>query len=137
MNLQMSKIKLSQGSISCNLTLTSQVPEPYPPFTNPASDLEPMVISQMRLETHNRRRSIIVCVLAPLHRMTAVMAIVDDVEDTAVLLQLYHQPPEDVVPAATIINPGGMSLLKEPYLKKATSDGTYSLRIDYVSDIPT
>lgn len=59
------------------------------------------------------------------------------VEDTAVLLQLYHQPPEDIVPAATIINPGGMSLLKEPYLKKAASDGTYSLRVDYVSDVST
>lgn len=96
-----------------------------------------MVISQMRLETHSRRHSIIVCVLAALHRMTAVMAIVVDVEDTAVLLQLYHQPPEDIVPAATIINPGGTSLLKEPYLKTATSDGTYSLRVDYVRDVST
>lgn len=118
-----------------NMIHTSQVPEPYPPCTLPATDLEPMLITQMKLETHHRGRSIVVRVLTPPDRLTAVMAIVEDFQGTAVLLQLYHQPPEHIVPAATIIKPGGLFLLKEPYLKKATSDGTLSLRVDHVSDV--
>lgn len=136
MKLQLTKNMRSQGNGDLSSMLyTSQVPEPYLPCTLPATDLEPMLITQMKLETHHRRRSIVVRVLTPADRLTAVMAIVEDVQSTAVLLQLYHQPPEDRVPAATIIKPGGLFLLKEPYLKKSTSDGTLSLRVDHVSDV--
>lgn len=126
---------LSQENHHSSMIHTSQVPEPYAPCTLPATDLEPILITQMRLETHHRGRSIVVRILTPPDRMTAVMAIVEDLQGTAVLLQLYHQPPEDVVPAAAVIKPGGMFLLKEPYLKKASSDGTLSLRVDHVSDV--
>lgn len=136
MKLQLTKNMRSQGNGDLSsMSYTSQVPEPYLPCTLPATDLEPMLITQMKLETHHRRRSIVVRVLTPPDRLTAVMAIVEDVEGTAVLLQLYHQPPEDRVPAATIIKPGGLFLLKELYLKKSTSDGTLSLRVDHVSDM--
>lgn len=137
MKLQIKGMRQLQGNggVGTHMIYTSQVPEPYHPCTLPATALEPMLISQMRLETHHRGRSIVVRVLTPPDRMTAVMAIVEDVQGTAVLLQLYHQPPEHVVPAATIIKPAGLFLLKEPYFKKAVSDGTLSLRVDHVSDV--
>lgn len=79
--------------------LTSQVPSPYPPCTLPLSELQPLMISDMMLETHHRGRKALLHVLTPPSRMTAVMAIVEDERGTAVVLQLYHQPNESVVPA--------------------------------------
>jgi hypothetical protein len=66
--------------------------------------------------------------------MTAVMAIVEDGEGTALLLQLYHQPDESLVPAEEIIRRGDVFILKEPFFKTAT-DGSYTLRVDHLGDI--
>lgn len=113
---------------------TSQIPAPYLPCTLPASELKPITISQMKLEVHHRLHSIVVRLLTPPNRLTAVMAIVEDEEGTAVLLQLYHQAPEEVVPAAKVLMPDGLLLLKEPFFK-ASTDGSYSLRADHVNDV--
>lgn len=113
---------------------TSQIPAPYPPCILPAAQLKPISISQMKLETHHRLHSIVVRLLTPPDRMTAIMAIVEDIEGTAVLLQLYHQAAEEVVPAAKVFTPGTLLLLKEPFFK-ASTDGSYSLRADHVSDM--
>lgn len=96
---------------------TSQIPAPYPPCILPAAQLKPIYISQMKLETHHRLHSIVVRLLTPPNRVTAIMAIVEDIEGTAVLLQLYHQAAEEVVPAAKIFTPGKLLLLKEPSSK--------------------
>ncbi|KID83169.1 TPR domain protein [Metarhizium guizhouense ARSEF 977] len=88
----------------------------------------------MKLETHHRGARIVVRICTPPQRMTAVMAIVEDEQSTAVLLQLYHQPTELVVPADEIMQKGGVLVLKEPFFKCCT-DGAYSLRVDHVSDI--
>ncbi|KAJ4137178.1 hypothetical protein NW768_002759 [Fusarium equiseti] len=117
-----------------NTIATTQVPAPYPPCIISANDLEPIMISDMRLETHHRGKKVMLRVLTPPDRMTAVMAIVEDEKGTAVLLQLYHQPGENVVPATEILNPKMVYILKEPFFKCAT-DGTYSLRVDQPSDI--
>lgn len=117
-----------------NVIATSQIPEPYLPCVKPAAELKPMAISQMELETHHRGQRIVVRILTPPDRMNAVMAIVEDENGTAVLLQLYHQAPEEVVPAAAFIKPGALVLLKEPFFKAAT-DGRYSLRADHLSDV--
>ncbi|KAF5722004.1 TPR domain-containing protein [Fusarium mundagurra] len=117
-----------------NTIATTQVPAPYPPCIHSANDLEPIMISDMRLETHHRGKKIMLRVLTPPDRMTAVMAIVEDENGIAVLLQLYHQPEETIVPAAEILSPNMVCILKEPFFKCAT-DGTYSLRVDHPSDI--
>ncbi|KAH7196398.1 uncharacterized protein B0J16DRAFT_325915 [Fusarium flagelliforme] len=117
-----------------NTIATMQVPAPYPPCIKSANELEPIMISDMRLETHHRGKKILLRVLTPPDRMTAVMAIVEDEKGTAVLLQLYHQPEETIVPATEILNPNMVYILKEPFFKCAT-DGTYSLRVDHPSDI--
>ncbi|KAG8412912.1 hypothetical protein J3458_013334 [Metarhizium acridum] len=88
----------------------------------------------MKLETLHRGTRIAVRVCTPPQRMTAIMAIVEDEEATALLLQLYHQPDELAVPAAEMLQPGTVLILKEPFFKCRT-DGAYSLRVDHVSDI--
>ncbi|KAI2618533.1 hypothetical protein GGR54DRAFT_640658 [Hypoxylon sp. NC1633] len=63
------------------------------------------------------------------------MAIVEDKEGTAVLLQLYNQPEESKVSMDYILQNGDVCVVKEPFFKASTSDGSYSLRVDHVSDI--
>ncbi|PNY29022.1 Protein unc-45 [Tolypocladium capitatum] len=113
---------------------TSQVPAPYTPCARSVSELQPIMISEMRLETHHRGSKTLVRIRTLPQRITAVMAIVEDEQGTAVLLQLYNQPEELVVPAREILLPDGVCILKEPFFKCAT-DGSYSLRVDHVSDI--
>lgn len=133
--LQATDVKLSQLTQSATQLATSQVPAPYTPCTFSAADLKPMTISQMKLETHHRGRKIVVRVLTPPDRMTAVMAIVEDGEGVAVLLQLYNQPDEAVVPKGSILQEGGFVLIKEPFFKAVVTDGSYSIRVDHVSDV--
>ncbi|KAI0837710.1 hypothetical protein F5Y06DRAFT_63003 [Hypoxylon sp. FL0890] len=113
---------------------TSQVPAPYPPCTLRATELKPIPISQMKLETHHRGCKVVVRVMVPPSRITAIMAIVEDERGTATLLQLYNQPPEALVPAGESLRQGCFYLLKEPFFK-GTASGSYSLRVDHVSDI--
>lgn len=67
---------------------TTQVPAPYPPYTHSVRDLKPAIISEMKLETHHRGVKTLLRVLTSPDRMNAAMAIVEDQEGTAVLLQL-------------------------------------------------
>lgn len=113
---------------------TTQVPRPYPPSIRSVNDLQPLMISHMTLETHHRGKKTIIRALTPPDRMTAVMAIVEDEEGTAVLLQLYNQPEEVEVSKENILKANYVCIVKEPYFK-ATTDGSYSLRVDHVSDI--
>ncbi|KAM0494485.1 hypothetical protein ACHAP8_008628 [Fusarium lateritium] len=117
-----------------NTIATTQVPAPYLPCIRSADDLEPIMISDMRLETHHRGKKTMIRVLTPPDRMTAVMAIVEDEKGIAVLLQLYHQPEETIIPATEILSPNMVFIVKEPFFKCAT-DGAYSLRVDHPSDI--
>ena len=116
------------------LVATSQVPQPYQPCYQPAAELQPMAISDMTLETHHRGKKTLLCIRTPPNRMTAVMAIAEDEEGTAVLLQLYFQPEESTVPADAFVRPGATCILKDPFFKCAP-DGTYSLRVDHLTDI--
>ncbi|KAF3067402.1 Protein unc-45 like protein B [Daldinia childiae] len=113
---------------------TSQVPPYYPPCIHPAQDLKPLMISEMMLEIHHRGSYALVRVLTPPDRMTAVMAIVEDEEGTAVLLQLYNQPEESKVAKENILKARDICIIKEPFFK-VTNSGSYSLRVDHVSDI--
>ncbi|KAK4663724.1 hypothetical protein QC763_610930 [Podospora pseudopauciseta] len=57
------------------------------------------------------------------------MAIVEDEKSEVFLLQLYHQ----VEMTEDILVPGGILIIKDPYLK-LTADGRHGLRVDHVSD---
>ncbi|KAI2469361.1 hypothetical protein F4781DRAFT_220375 [Annulohypoxylon bovei var. microspora] len=129
----MMKLGNPAGRVGGGLS-TSQVPVYYPPCVRPAQQLKPLMISGMTLENHHRGKRALVHVLTPADRLTGVMAIVEDEEGTALLLQLYNQPDEAVVSKDHILKEGDVCLLKEPFFK-ATVDGQYSLRVDHVSDI--
>ncbi|KAK1973951.1 TPR domain protein [Colletotrichum cereale] len=131
MKLRMASFKQKS---SLGTMATSQLPPPYAPCVRPISELEHIAISDMKLETHHRGKRTALRVLTPPDRMTAVMAIVEDEQGTALLLQLYYQPDESVVPAEEIMQLGNVFILKEPFFKIAT-DGSYTLRVDHLGDI--
>ncbi|KAI1653439.1 hypothetical protein F4813DRAFT_253040 [Daldinia decipiens] len=112
----------------------SQVPPYYPPCTRSVQSLKPLMISGMMLENHHLGSYALVRVLTPPDRMTAVMAIVEDEEGTAVLLQLYNQPEESKIAKDHILKAQDICIIKEPFFK-VTNSGSYSLRVDHVSDI--
>ncbi|KAF5025068.1 hypothetical protein F66182_2837 [Fusarium sp. NRRL 66182] len=119
------------GNLSMPITT---MPAPYPPSAIPAQDLEPLPISQMRLETHHPGKKVMLRVLTPPDRITVVMAVVEDEEGTAVLLQLYQQLEEEIVPCSQTILPHAVCIVKEPLFTKSV-DGAYSLRVDHLGDI--
>lgn len=121
---------LSEGS----QIQTTQIPRAYPPSLKSESDLSPISIRQLTLETHHRSTKIFLRVVTPPDRMNAAMAIVEDQDGSGCLIQLYHLPPAVEVPTEKILYQGGILLLKEPYFK-VTTDGMYSLRVDHVNDI--
>lgn len=114
-------------------TTTSFVPPPYPPCVVPLSNLAKTTIDDLVLETHHRGRYLLLRCVTPQDRMAAVMAIVEDENGDAILLQLYHQELADEVPE-DILTEGLVLILKEPYLK-CTADGGDGLRVDHVSDV--
>lgn len=110
-----------------------QNPVPYPPCVVPLSELRPLKISDMRLETHHRGHRTMLCVLTPPMRISSLMAIVEDEQGTAVLIQLYDQPEESVVPAKEALRLG-VCRIKEPFFRCMGGD-LYSVRVDHVSDV--
>lgn len=89
----------------------------------------------MSLETHHHGSRVVVRVMVPPTRINAVMAAMEDETGTATLLQVYHQPEESVVPADEILRRGSCYLIKEPFFKATTSNGTYSMRVDHPGDL--
>lgn len=128
-------MKMSLNSSSANTRIsTTQLPPPYAPCDRSIDELQSMVIRQMRLGEHHRGAKVMVRVLTPPNRINALLVVVEDLEGTAVTLQLYHHPPEVVAYAVDIIEMGSVLLLKDPFFKCAT-DGSYSLRVDHLSDV--
>ncbi|KAK1599154.1 uncharacterized protein LY79DRAFT_505126 [Colletotrichum navitas] len=112
---------------------TSQMPPAYLPCTRPTNELQPLMISKMRLEEHHRGTYVLVRTMTMPHKINVIMAIVEDEEGTAVLLQLYNQPEEPEFDIEDILPQDSVCLIKEPFFKKST-DGKYSLRVDHVGD---
>ncbi|KAI5919059.1 hypothetical protein F4810DRAFT_714901 [Camillea tinctor] len=113
---------------------TTQVPPPYAPSVRFIDDLQPLMISRMQLEEHHRGKRTTLRILTPPDRINAVMAIAEDEEGTALLLQLYNQPDEADIPAENYVRPQSVCIIKEPFFK-TTANNSYSLRVDHISDI--
>ncbi|KAJ6780227.1 hypothetical protein PWT90_01954 [Aphanocladium album] len=129
------RMNLKRSSMSDKIHIfTTQLPPPYAPCDRSIDELQSMFIIQMRLGVHHRGAKVMVRVLTPPNRMNAILVIVEDLEGTAVTLQLYHHPPEAVACAEDTIQVGSVLILKEPFFKCAT-DGSYSLRVDHLSDV--
>jgi hypothetical protein len=113
---------------------SSFVPPAYLPCTTPLAHLTPTAIKHLRLETHHRGTYLLLRVITPPNRMTAIMVLAEDSQKDVVLLQMYQQDAEDVRAATDVVNVGTIVLVKEPYFKLSAS-GDYTLRVDHVSDI--
>lgn len=117
-----------------NIVITSPpVSVPYHPCTSPLSNLRPIMISDMRLETNHRGCSVTLRVLTPTGGVTALVTVVEDKRETAVMLQLYHQAEDSIVPARELMR-SGVCIVKEPFLTCAMN-GSYAVRVEHVSDI--
>ncbi|KAK2029870.1 hypothetical protein LX32DRAFT_692917 [Colletotrichum zoysiae] len=112
---------------------TSQMPSAYLPCNRSENELQPLPISKMRLEEHHRGTYVLVRTMTMPNKINVILAIAEDEEGTAVLLQLYNQPEEPEFDIEDILPQGSVCLIKEPFFKKAT-DGKYSLRVDHVGD---
>jgi hypothetical protein len=126
--------QIKQSKRDNTLMYTSFVPPPYPLCIAPLEKLKQMFIKDLQLETHHCGNYLLVRSITPLNRMTAIMAIVVDEREDAVMLQLYQQDEKSGRPATSVIKQGDIFLVKEPYFK-VIADGEYRLRINHLSDI--
>jgi hypothetical protein len=108
--------------------------QPYPPSTTPISGLKPTSIQDLRIEVHHRGFYLLLRSLTPPNRKTAITSLMEDEKGDVVLIQLYQQEEEPNRPATSVVKPGTVLLVKEPYFR-ATADGEYRLRVDHVSDV--
>lgn len=117
-----------------NMMRTAFIPPAYLPCITPAAQLKFITINQLRLETHHRGTGILLRVITPPSRMTGVMVLGEDVNEEAVLLQLYNQEEEIVRKITDFVDVNTILLVKEPYYK-LTASGDYGLRVDHLSDV--
>ncbi|SPO04658.1 related to TPR domain protein [Cephalotrichum gorgonifer] len=114
---------------------TSAVPVPHKPCALPMDSLRPIMISKMKPETYYPRTKILLRVtLQPERLMRSVAAAAEDEEGTVVLLNLYHQPDEEVVPVRHLLRAGDICVVKRPVLR-SSSGNPYWLRVDHVSEV--
>lgn len=112
---------------------SSFIPPSYLPCSTPMTELRPITIRNLQLETHHRGTYLLLRSITPPSRMTAIMAIMEDEDGDAILLQLYQQEDERNRAAADVVKVGTILLVKEPYFK-VMGDGEYGLRVDHLSD---
>lgn len=125
--------KSQQMSQFCHRLLNSS-PVPYAPSITPLDELRPIHIKDLRLETQHRGNYLLLRALTPPKRMIAIMAIVEDENADALMLQLYQQPDEKLRPATDVIMTNDMFLIKEPYFIQMLNGG-YGIQVDHVSDL--
>ncbi|KAJ8129663.1 hypothetical protein O1611_g3966 [Lasiodiplodia mahajangana] len=113
---------------------TSQMPHAYPPSVRLIDDLISIPISQMELQKYHRGKKAVLRVITPQDTLNAIMAVVEDEEGTAVLLQLYHQQSLTATNPEDMLRQNMVLVIKEPFFK-AAGDGSYSIRADHVSDV--
>lgn len=106
----------------------------YLPCSTSMSELKPVAIKNLQLETHHRGTYLLLRSITLPYRMTAIVAVMEDENEDVVLLQLYQQEAESDRSAADIINVGTVLLVKEPYFK-VMGDGEYGIRVDHLSDV--
>lgn len=123
----------TQGRRESALIYRSLLPVAYLPCTTPMNQLSPITIKDLQLETHHRGTYLLLRSITPPSCMTAIMALMEDTNDDAILLQLFQQEDEDTRPADDIVTVGTILLVKEPFFK-LMGDGEYGVRVDHLSD---
>ncbi|CAK7199277.1 hypothetical protein SEUCBS139899_001952 [Sporothrix eucalyptigena] len=106
--------------------------EAYPPCTLPLASLEPILLKELRLETHHRGRVLVVRTFSQPNRMTSIQNAVEDVDGNVERLAVYNVLPT-VLPDE-LLGCGTVVAIKEPYFKR-TGDGGLFVRVDHPTDL--
>lgn len=109
------------------------VGQTYPPCTIPSQELEPIKISELKMNTHHRGRRLTIKRISPVVVLTArSWTMVEDAEggDTERLEMCLHKSRhgEDILEYAKNF------IIKEPYFT-LTEEGEATIRIDHPSDL--
>lgn len=128
------RLMMKQNRVDFNSNLRSSfIPPAYSPCISPFCDLTKVLMKDLLLETHHRGTYVLLRSITPPDRMNAIMAIVEDENEDALMLQLYYQEEENERSMEEILGEGRVLIVKEPYLK-LMSDGDYGIRVDHLSD---
>jgi hypothetical protein len=111
---------------------TCQISYTYSPSTTPLSDLKPINISELQLETHHVGRVLIVRTFGHSIRFQSVQNAVEDMNLDVDQLAVYNSNPE--VAAIHVLLQGAIFAIKEPFYK-ISSGGGYIIRVDHPSDL--
>ncbi|KAJ5198589.1 uncharacterized protein N7498_007706 [Penicillium cinerascens] len=122
---------INQGPVGPHSIRSAFIPSAYPPSVLPLTDLKKIMIKDLTLETHHRGSYILLRTASQPDIMTAIMAIVEDEDNRALMLQLYNQEKEI---ATDCLTQGTILIVKEPYLK-IMADGDCGIRVDHLSDV--
>ena len=122
----------TQGKTSTTIPVIG-VGQPYPPCTTPLSDLKPMKMADLKMETHHRGYKLVVKRESPVVTLVArswTMVQDEDGSDAERLEILLHKTrySEDVLESTK------QFIIKEPYFT-LTEQGEPTLRIDHPSDL--
>lgn len=108
------------------------VGQPYPPCAVSTSELQPMKLADLRVESHHRGRKITLKRASPVVTLAARSwtMVQDEDEEIERLEMLLHKSRhgEDVLESASTF------VLKEPYFTM-TEDGEATIRVDHPSDL--
>lgn len=111
---------------------TTFIGEAYPPSIEPKSSLTPILLHDLKLETHHRGRVLIVKTFCDPIRISSIQNAVQDVLGAVDRLSVYNLPSAS--PLDRVLPKGAIVAVKEPYFK-ATADGGVMVRVDHPSDI--
>ncbi|EOA86547.1 hypothetical protein ACJQWK_08427 [Exserohilum turcicum] len=109
------------------------VGQPYPPCTTPLSQLEPMKMGDLKMETHHRGRKLVIKRESPVVTLVArswTMVQDEDSTDAERLEMLLHKTRH----GEEILESSKLFIIKEPYFT-LTDQGEPTLRIDHPSDL--
>lgn len=112
-----------------------KLPAVYLPCVHAANQLGPILLSQMKSETHHRgKRAVVRVIIRAERNEAAVVAVLEDEELTFASLILMNQPSDVIVPADQTLRFGRWYLIKEPFLQ-VSANGLRCLRVDHPGDI--
>ena len=104
----------------------------YPPSTSTLTELVPIDISMLRLETHHHGKVLIIrSFVDPIH-VQAFQTAVEDESGAVDRLALYNEDP--AMTPVKVLPKGAIFAIKEPYYK-GSADGGYTIRVDHPSDL--
>lgn len=107
-------------------TRTSFVSFAYPPSTRAIQDLEPIRLSDLRLETHHTGRVLIVRAFTQAKRVLSVQVGIEDELGDVDHLALYNGDPK--LTPTEVLAKDAVFAVKEPHYKAAASGG-YIVRV--------